>query len=73
MFYFMMSVDCKNSRAKKAIRVHQYMYYLIYGKCIERKAGYDVINTMVALSANTPGADGSLVEWALFIFNKYST
>ena len=31
------------------------------------------INTMVALSANTPGADGSLVEWALFIFNKYST
>ena len=42
MFYFMMSVDCKNSRAKKAIRVHQYMYYLIYGKCIERKAGYDV-------------------------------
>ena len=31
------------------------------------------MNTMIALAANTPGAEGSLFEWAWFIFNKYST
>ena len=31
------------------------------------------MNTMIALAANTPGAEGSLLEWAWFIFNKYST
>lgn len=31
------------------------------------------MNTMIALAANTPGAEGPLFEWAWFIFNKYST
>lgn len=30
-------------------------------------------SSIVALAANTPGADGTLFQWSWFIFNKYST